>query len=313
MLLIDGVKYKLWTPANEDEFEQVVKEHTQEIFGEQSIYIDRKQKLKSLSGIGSIPDGYVIILGFIPQWHIVEAELSSHPLDQHIVAQVSRFITGIKNPNTQRDIVRAMYDEITKDGYLKLKVEEAIKPTEIYKFLFDLISKPPILTIIIEKDTEGLREAISTLAHSGIKIVEFQTYLRDGAGLTVHAHLFEPLNTYSPQSERKSIINIVIKPKGIEEQKRVTVKDLVDSGFLKAGQIIYRTYNNQRYEGKILDDGGIELVHTGKSSDSLSDAAKDIAGSVNGWIWWYTKRENGAECLVDELRKEYRAIHPSNT
>ena len=132
MLLIDGVRYELWTPPSEDEFEQVAKEHTQEIFGEQSIYIDRKQKLKSLSGIGSIPDGYVIILGTVPQWHIVEAELSSHPLDQHIVAQVSRFITGIKNPNTQRDIVGAMYNEVTKNGYLKLKVEEACKVALAY-------------------------------------------------------------------------------------------------------------------------------------------------------------------------------------
>ncbi len=45
MLLIDGVKYELWTPPSEDEFEQVVKEHAQDIFGKESIYLDRKQKL----------------------------------------------------------------------------------------------------------------------------------------------------------------------------------------------------------------------------------------------------------------------------
>ncbi len=203
MLLIDGVKYELWTPTSEDEFERVVKEHAKEIFGEQSIYLDRKQKLRSLSGIGSIPDGYALILGDVPQWHIVEVELSSHPLDQHIVSQVSRFITGIKNPNTQREIAVAMYamyteyTEITRDGFLRellqLKVKQAIRAEEIYKFLSDLISKPPVLTIIIEKDTEGLREALSTLAHPQIKVVEFQTFTREGVGLEVHAHLFEPL------------------------------------------------------------------------------------------------------------------------
>ena len=203
MLLIDGVKYELWTPPTEDEFEQVVKEHTQEIFGEQSIYLDRKQKLKSLSGIGSIPDGYALILGDMPHWHIVEVELSSHPLHDHIVSQVSRFITGIKNPNTQREIAVAMYamyteyTEITRDGFLRellqLKVKQAIRAEEIYKFLADIISKPPVLTIIIEKDTQGLRETISTLAHPEIKVVEFQTFTREGIGLPVHAHLFEPL------------------------------------------------------------------------------------------------------------------------
>ncbi len=198
MLLIDGVKYELWTPSSEDEFEQVVKEHTQDIFGEQSIYLDRKQKLKSLAGIGSIPDGYVIILGDSPHWHIVEVELSSHPLHEHIVSQVSRFITGTGNPSTQREIARAIYNEITRDGFLKLKVEQAIQSTEIYKFLSDLISEPPTLTIIIEKDTPGLREAISTLAHPQIKVVEFQTFAGEGLGLAVHAHLFEPLYPLYP-------------------------------------------------------------------------------------------------------------------
>ena len=199
MLIMDGVKYEEWVPQGphaEDEFEQVVKKHTQDIFGEQSIYLDRKQKLKSLSGIGSIPDGYVILLGDVPQWHIVEVELSSHPLHEHIVSQVSRFITGISNPSMQRQIAEAIYQEITRDGFLKLKVEQAIQSTEIYKSLLDLISRPPTLTIIIEEDTLGLREAISTLAHPEIKVVEFRTFTREGVGLAVHAHLFEPL--YEP-------------------------------------------------------------------------------------------------------------------
>jgi len=199
MLLIDGVKYEEWVPQGpraEDEFEQVVKDHTQEIFGEQSMYFDRKQKLKSLSGIGSIPDGYAIMLGDSPDWHIVEIELSWHPLHEHIVSQVSKFINGIKNPSTQKQLAGAIYDEITRDESLTLKVKKAIAPTEIYKFLLDLISRPPVLTIIIEKDTEELGEAISTLAHPQIKVVEFQTFTRERVGLAVHAHLFEPL--YKP-------------------------------------------------------------------------------------------------------------------
>ncbi len=196
MLLIDGVKYELWTPPNEDEFERVVKEHTQDIFGGQSIYLDRKQRLRSLSGIGSIPDGYAVILGDTPHWHIVEVELSSHPLHEHIVSQVSRFMTGISNPNTQREIAKAIYEEITRDELLKLKIEQAIRSGEIYKFLADLIAESPVLTIVIEKDTQGLREATSTLAHSKIKVVEFQTFVREEVGLAVHAHMFEAL--YKP-------------------------------------------------------------------------------------------------------------------
>jgi len=193
MLLIDGVRYEEWTPATEDEFERVVKEHAKDIFGNQSIYLDLKQKLKSRSGIGSIPDGYVIIFGDQPEWHIVEIELSSHPLYEHIVPQVSRFINGIKNPSTQKDIVDALYQQVDSDEFLKLQLKKAIGTTETYKFLSDLLSKPPVVTIIIERHTEQLDEAVGALAHPQIKIVEFQTFTRERVGLAVHAHLFEPL------------------------------------------------------------------------------------------------------------------------
>lgn len=264
MLLIDGVKYELWTPSSEDEFEQVVKEHTLEIFGEQSIYLDRKQRLKSLSGIGSIPDGYVIILGDAPEWHIVEVELSSHPLHEHIVSQVSRFITGIGNPNTQREIAEATYSEITRDGFLKLKVERAIQSTEIYRFLLDLISKSPILTVIIEKETEGLREAVSTLAHSQIKVVEFQTFIREGVGLAVHAHVFEPLyvpEVKKPNQEKLSAGDVV----GFSRINQSNINyhyidiDMIIRSFFPADKV---RFTLETTAGRI----GTNIVGTGSSS-----------------------------------------------
>ncbi len=201
IVVIDGVRYEAWTPQNEYDFEKVVKEHAKDIFGEQSIYLDIKHKLRTKSGIGSIPDGYVIIFGDEPHWHIVEVELSSHPLYEHIVPQVSRFINGIKNPSTQKDIVSAIYQEIDSDEFVRLRLKKAIGTTETYKFLSDLLSKSPVVTIIIEKRTEQLDEAIGALAHSQIKIVEFQTFIRAGVGLDVHAHLFGPL--YEDKKEEK--------------------------------------------------------------------------------------------------------------
>ncbi len=197
MLLIDGVKYGEWIPPSEDEFEGVVKKHTLEIFGEQSIYLDRKQKLKSLSGIGSIPDGYVIFLGDTLHWHIVEMELSFHPPHEHIVPQLSKFTLGIKNLSTQNNLVKAIYEHISGDGFLTLKLRKETNCVDIYKFLSDLIAKPPMLTVIIEKKTEELEEALDIFRRDyQTKIVEFQTFTREGIGLAVHAHLFEPL--YKP-------------------------------------------------------------------------------------------------------------------
>jgi hypothetical protein len=315
MLMIDGVKYELWTPSTEDEFEQVVKEHAEDIFGGKSIYIDRKQKLKSLSGIGSIPDGYVIVFGDLPQWHIVEVELSSHPLHEHIVAQVSKFINGIRNPSTQREIAGAIYEEISRDDFLKLKVKHATESIEIYKFLLDLISRPPILTIVIEKDTQGLREVIDTLAHPQINVVEFQTFTREGIGLAVHAHLFEPLYQAPPEktaiTERTEDLVSTIRKVG----KRVTVKDLMDSAIVEPGQTIYGWHKGKKYEATILmPTGRIQLAHDDSVYNSPSAAGKRILGhEIDGWTWWRTTRANGEECLLDKLREEYRATHPHNS
>lgn len=305
MLLIDGVKYELWMPPSEDDFERVVKEHSQEIFGEQSIYLDRKQKLRSLSGIGSIPDGYVILFGNSPQWHIIEVELSSHPLHEHIVSQVGKFISGISNPNVQRVIVNAIDEQIRKDDFLKLRLRKAIEPVEIHRFLTDLVSRQPTITIIIEKDTEELREAINVLRYPQIKVVEFQTFTREGAGLQIHAHLFESL--YQTPTE----IVTVVEPRGetIMTRKvegRVTLKNLIDSGILEIGQLLYGNHQGKKYEGKILAEGRI-LLDDGETFDSPSGAASKVRGSAeDGWRFWHTTGENGRECKLDELRREYK-------
>jgi hypothetical protein len=304
MLLIDGVKYDLWTPPSEDDLEQMVKEHAQDIFGEQSIYLDIKPKLKSKSGIGSIPDGYVIVFGGLPCWHIVEVELSSHPLYEHIVQQVSRFINGIKNFNIQREITDAIYEEINKDELLKLKVRRAIEPIEIHRFLSEVISKPPVVTIIIEKHTEGLDEALSTLAHTQIKVVEFQTFVRYGVGLGAHAHLFEPL--YAAASFKPPQPVQTPPPPIVTRGKRFTIRDLISAGLIRPGQRLFKTYKGKRYEAEIMAGGQLRLLHDNTEWNTLSGASDHITNtSTDGWEWWYTVI-NGQQCLMDDLRKRLK-------
>jgi len=299
MLLIDDVRYEEWTPASEDEFEQIVEEHAREIFSEQSIYLDIKHKLKSKSGIGSIPDGYVIILGDQPHWHIVEVELSSHPLYEHIVPQISKFINGIKNPSTQKDIVDALYQQIDSDEFLKLCFKKAIGATETYKFLSDLLSKLPVVTVIIEKHTEQLDEAISALAHPQIKIVELQTFTREGVGLNVHAHLFEPLYKL-PQPLTAESVTTKAKERKVKATKRGTLQDLVDAKLVNPGQKIF----HKQYEAEITATSKLRLLHDNTTRNSLSEAAQHITGTaINGWIWWHTLKD-GQKCLMDDLRKK---------
>jgi hypothetical protein len=196
MLLIDGIKYELWTPQKEvEEFHPIVKEHYKEIFGKNTFFIEGS-KLKSEAGKGSVPDGFVIELNQNPNWYIVEIELSRHPLYDHIVNQVGRFINGIKNTSTQKKVIETIYHYIQDDKQRKTEFEDIVGSGEIFKYITDLITKQPILAVMIEEKTPDLNEALDLLRYSPIKTVEFRTYISTKTDKS-HAHLFEPLFTPS--------------------------------------------------------------------------------------------------------------------
>ena len=206
MLLIDGVKYEPWTPPSESDFEQVVKEHAEDIFGENACYFDLKRKLKTGAGVGSIPDAYVVVFDQIPCWYIVEVELSSHPLYEHIVPQITKFVNGIQNPLSQNQIVNAIDDEIASNPILAAWVRARIQDVERHKFLSGLITMSPTLVIVINKATPELTEVCDIVSKSlQTKVVEFRTFAREGCGLSVHAHLFEPL--YSVVAPTHTIVS----------------------------------------------------------------------------------------------------------
>lgn len=248
MLLMDGVKYQEWTPTSEDKFEELVKEHAQEIFGEASLYLDIKQKLKSATGVGSIPDGFVITFGEPAIWYIVEMELSTHYLYEHIVSQMGRFTRGISNPNIQRNLVNTIYEAVTEDDFNVLQLKKAIEPVEIYKFISDLISKQPVLTIIIERKTPDLEEALNTLNYPKIKVIEFQTLIRNGVGLPVHAHVFEPLRSSEGTKPKEREATGKDIPKEAQERKagKVTFEELIEAGLIEDGQTLY-FYNTRPF------------------------------------------------------------------
>jgi len=211
MLLIDGVKYEEWTPQSEEEFEKSVSNHASEIFGLNSEYFNLKHRLVSKSGTGSIPDGYVISLANTPQLHIVELELASHSL-QHIVTQVVNIISGIENPATQQRICNTIEDEINQHEVLSIRLARAIKPVSAHRFLSDCFSKsPPPTNVLIDKNLLALEEALSRVSYPH-KIIEFQTFTREGVGLAVHAHLFEPLEKYAEERPKPPIPDSVEIP-----------------------------------------------------------------------------------------------------
>lgn len=297
MLLIDGVRYELWTPQKEvEEFHPIIKEHYREIFSKSSIFIEGN-RLESQSGKGSVPDGFVVILNAMPEWHIVEMELSTHPLYNHVVNQVGRFINGVKNTTTQKKIAEAIYHYIQENKQLKAEVEEAISSGEIFKFVADVVSKPPVLTIIIERRTRELDEALDILRYYPIKIVEFQTFRREGAE-TVHAHLFEPLHTTAIST--------------ISEQP----KQEIYAGSLRIG--VWRSYIDYGYIGiwkkythLFPKTGNIEIISD--ETEIIIAQVGEYQGSKQIWNLqkWFKKhpelKEGDIICITPVVpKKKYR-------
>ena len=204
-IVIDNVSYSLITPKDEDKLEKSIQENSYHIFGKTSFYFDVKKIIRSKAGIASIPDGYAILFEPKPRWCIVEIELASHPIYDHVISQLSKFIRGIEDTQTRKNIVDLLYDAFNKDDILKAQLKKKIKTGEIYKFILDLLSEAPLIVVIIDEKTEELQEALIDL-RAEIKVLEFKTFRREGVSEELNAYVFEPLvGAKIPISAQKSL------------------------------------------------------------------------------------------------------------
>ncbi len=192
MLIVDGVRYKPWTPKDEEkEFHPLVKAESKEIFGKDALYFDVKTMLRTASGIGSIPDAYVIDTSR-NKWYVVEIELSTHPVYNHIVPQLNKFIKGIENRDVKSQLLDLLYAEINRDPSLRSFISQKIGDTEVYHYLSKLLlgSNPQIIVVIDEKTIE-LEEAVENFKVEP-DIVEFKTFVKEDDSKT-YAYNFEPV------------------------------------------------------------------------------------------------------------------------
>jgi predicted transport protein len=203
-VLIDGVTYRLVEPDSEASLEKAIQANSKHIFGENSFYFDVKKIIRSKAGVASIPDGYAILFEPKPRWCIVEVELASHPIYDHVISQLSKFNRGIEDTQTRKNIVDLLYEAFSKDDILKAQLKKKIKSGEIYKFILDLLSEDPLIIVVIDEKTAELQEALVDL-RGEVKALEFKTFRREGVSEELNAYVFEPLvGTKLSVSERKN-------------------------------------------------------------------------------------------------------------
>lgn len=191
-LLVNGATYTLRLPQREEDLAREVEEHVKDLFGEDAFYFNLKKRIRTPAEIAAIPDAYVIVLADKPQWYVIEVELASHPLYEHVIPQVNKFIQGLKNPHSRDSLVKALYDAISSDPMTQAAFKTRAHGGEIYKLLSDLLSKNPTFVIPIDQATSVAKEACANLPTEA-NLLELSTFVGDPAGSPGHAHLYEPL------------------------------------------------------------------------------------------------------------------------
>jgi len=278
LLIVDGVEYLEHKLESEQELELHIQQHAMRIFEEQTIYLPVKTKLKTPSGIGSIPDAYALKLN-PPNWSIIEVELSNHPIFKHIVPQLSKFTQGLKEPQSRRHLVDTFYDAIKSDPFIETMVKQQIGSGEIHRNLTNLIDQQPSLIVIIDKKTGELEEACDIIQLQDKKVIEFKIYKRRDSGLKT-AFLFDTIKIHklkSPSTPKPAPVSAVGLP-------------------------IFFTYKRQRYDAIWINRN--RIIYKGKEYTSPSALSVEITGTArNGWRDWKYKDQNGKIKSIEELRR----------
>jgi hypothetical protein len=294
MLLIDGVKYYLWTPVKEEEdFHPIIKEHCKEIFGEHSIYLPIEEFLVSEAGRGAMPDGLAIIFSERPEMYLVEIELSTHDLDKHIVEQMNRFVRALKNSENRKRLADDIEREIRRNLMDEAFVKQEIGTREIYRFISDVVSQPPRIVILIENKGDKLVEACENLRIQPA-IREFKTFVREDAP-TVHAHLFEPIYTVVRPLTEKPPAEVEKRGLSLSEVKAGDILDMKIKTVSERKYAIIRPPRNRRrffpgYKVDFMLETDIGDIRTKVTSARLgtpigdSDAGAYIQGGLKQWF-----------------------------
>lgn len=193
-LLIGERIYKQYLWDLEEDFEKQVIAHSQELFGNESIYIDIKKRIGK-DDVLSIPDGYLIDFSFEnePRLYIVENELSTHDPFAHIGQQFLKFAISYKASG--RKIKEFLLNDIIKDATKKSFIDNKLKSLNIRNidaFLESIIfDKPVSAVIVIDLITDDLTNVINQLTMN-TEVVEFQTFVMDDEEFDSHVHKYTP-------------------------------------------------------------------------------------------------------------------------
>jgi hypothetical protein len=203
--------------SREDEFEKVVGELADRIFGSKTIYLDIKKKIKG-NNIGAIPDGYLIdmTISTEPKLYVIENEIVSHDPFKHIGIQMLKFATSFEEERLK--IRQILMDEISKRPEtlkrLQIGCEDA-RSRNIDNYLDKAVYTEFKGLVIIDEARNELYKVLEKI-NANISVLEVKTYKTNTGEFA-----FEYDTLYEPDEDSTTIIDIKQSKKEIDDfQKR---------------------------------------------------------------------------------------------
>jgi len=161
----------------EAEFEKVVYQLSDKIFGDNTIYLDIKKKIKG-NNIGAIPDGYLIDMTIVgdPKLYVIENEIVSHDPFRHIGVQMLRFVTSFEDEKLK--VRNFLMEEISKHNELLQKLKHACeesKSRNIDNYLDKAVYNDFKGLVIIDEARTQLFKVLEKI-NANISVLEVKTY-----------------------------------------------------------------------------------------------------------------------------------------
>ena len=209
-----GTVYTQYVYSKEADFEKMIVENSDKIFGATGIYFDIKKLIGTPKKGATIPDGYFLDLTFHndPRLYLVEVEINSHDVYGHIGEQILRF--GISTETDKYKIKNCLLTEVNKDDLKNQKLATYFSKSK-YDNINELLDKvifdnKPAAIIVIDEATDELYNVMAQLTMS-TEVIEAQTYVCGDKKL----HRFSPfkdevITDLSPDIDADELDTIVV-------------------------------------------------------------------------------------------------------
>jgi hypothetical protein len=240
---------------SEDDFEELIRNQSKVLFGEDTIFIYTKRKLKGLVLGATIPDGFLFDLTDLenPEFYLVEVELQQHDFYKHIFPQITKFFGFFRSSASQNDLVKKLFSIINADVALKSEFKKFLGDKEIFKFLKDICEDSQNILLVIDGEKEELPEIINTYRDTWgklVKILKVKKFTNENESLvSVEPDFVDIQNTQDAEVEGEAAI-------GEDSSKPKTGKLAVIVGLAKAGK------NEKQIQAEIESQYGPLSNHT---------------------------------------------------